>query len=575
MGRGSPPACAGVGAVPQLPACPGVAWRRGGWLRGGGGSGHGGDTSLLLCVPLAQVEAGKTSSGKRPPAATCHPPTPGGGAPATSHTLPKAGAGSLFNSLQRRERARAEQARLLTLQGIMGASSLQPAPEERHGPSNTWPQKCGRRNGGPAAAGPPLGELLLYVRNPLVRDIDAECGAAPRDLRFPDPKTMCPQLPLGSVLSLELPRDTAVLGCHRGAAARREEAEGQEQGRGVRPREPTGTHGAGWQEEVDGDGHGPQGPGQGLGTYSKSQRGTWFEEVSFNPSYSRQRAPCAGEERWSPRRPREDLLDFKPSRPSRVGVLHEWVGQEGDKLATRLSQDGSPSAASRARHHEAARLELRPSPAGVPGRAGAIPGTARTQRPAGGGQPSGSPASPAAPNQLSVFEWALGSPQPPSPVPAAGEVCHPAHGQFEEEEEELQAIWDGTGERQAPSPPPGSRARHGAGSLSSPEATAGGPLILSAANNVLVAKFTLPTAARLLHSPAGEKSPSMGHSGGGSPSGHGASPRVEELVSAAPLDGPGAWDRRRHGEEEREGSKVRVGGLGGLPWGQAGGRGTP
>ncbi|KFR08818.1 hypothetical protein Y956_09381, partial [Nipponia nippon] len=46
-----------------------------------------------------------------------------------------------------------------------------------------------------------LGELLLYVRNPLVRDIDAECGAAPRDPRLPDLKTTCPHVSLGSVLS--------------------------------------------------------------------------------------------------------------------------------------------------------------------------------------------------------------------------------------------------------------------------------------------------------------------------------------------------------------------------------------
>ncbi|KFM10564.1 hypothetical protein AS27_08613, partial [Aptenodytes forsteri] len=46
-----------------------------------------------------------------------------------------------------------------------------------------------------------LGELLLYVRNPLVRDIDAECGAAPRNPCLPDPKTTCPHLSLGSVLS--------------------------------------------------------------------------------------------------------------------------------------------------------------------------------------------------------------------------------------------------------------------------------------------------------------------------------------------------------------------------------------
>ncbi|NXW04337.1 SPTB2 protein, partial [Fregetta grallaria] len=511
--------------------------------------------------------AGKTSSARRPPAVPRRPPASSSGTPTTSHTLPKAGAGSLFNSLQRRERARAEQARLLTLQGIMGASSLQPAPEERHGPSNTWPQKCGRRKGGPgaAAAGPPLGELLLYVRNPLVRDIDAECGAAPRDPRLSDPKTKFPHFSLGSVLSLELPRDVAVLGCHRGAATLREEAGGQElrQGRGVRPWEPTGRHGAGWQEEVDVDSHSPQGPGEGLGTYPKSERGTWFEEVSFNPSYSQQRAHGAVEEQWSPRHPGsagEDLLDFRLSRPSRIGTLHERVSQEGDELAARLGQDGSPGATGRARHREATQLEFGPSLASIPDRAGAIPSTARTQRPAGSGQPGGSLASPAAPTQLSVFEWALGSPQSPSPVPGSGEVCHPAHGQFEEEEEELQAIWDGAGKQQAPSPLAGSRTRHGpgseVGSLLSPDATAGGPLILSAANNVLVAKFTLPTAARLLHSPSGEKSPGVGHSSSGSPSRHGVSPCMEEPVSAAPLDDPGAWDQRRHGEEEREGSKA-------------------
>ncbi|KFP84227.1 hypothetical protein N310_09198, partial [Acanthisitta chloris] len=46
-----------------------------------------------------------------------------------------------------------------------------------------------------------LGELLLYVRNPLVQDIDAECGAAPHNPCPTAPKTTCPQLTLGSVLS--------------------------------------------------------------------------------------------------------------------------------------------------------------------------------------------------------------------------------------------------------------------------------------------------------------------------------------------------------------------------------------
>ncbi|KGL80873.1 hypothetical protein N309_05161, partial [Tinamus guttatus] len=61
-----------------------------------------------------------------------------------------------------------------------------------------------------------LEELLLYVKNPLVRDIDAECGAAPgvSKLSLPrhsggpstvqpadGPSNTCPHLSLGSVLS--------------------------------------------------------------------------------------------------------------------------------------------------------------------------------------------------------------------------------------------------------------------------------------------------------------------------------------------------------------------------------------
>ncbi|KAJ7404279.1 spectrin beta chain, non-erythrocytic 5-like protein [Willisornis vidua] len=515
----------------------------------------------------AQVEARKTSSTKWPPTVVHRPPASSSITPAVSHTLPKAGTGSLFNSLQRREQARAEQAQLLTLQGIMGDSSLRPTPEEHHGPSNTWPQKCGRRKAGlgAVAARPQLGELLLYVRNPLVQDIDAECEAAPQDPCLSDPKTTCAHLSLGSVLSLELPRDAVVLKCHQAAAAQQQETEGQEQRQsgGVKPWEPTGTLGVGWQEEIDTDGHSPHGSSETLETSPKSERGTWFEEVSFNPSYSQHRAYHAGEEHQSLQHSGstgKDLLDLRLSQPSHVGMQHEWVSHNGDELASRLGQDGSPSATGRARHRKATRLELGSSPASIPGRAGAIPVTAYTQQPASSSQPRRSSASPTAPTHLSVFEWAVESPHPHSPVLGTEEVCHPAHGQFEEEEEELQAIWDGADERRAQTPPRGSCASHRtgsrAGSLPSPSTTVGGPLILSSASNMVVAKFTLPTTAQLLHSPLGEKSSRVVHSGSGSPSALMVSPHVKELVSAAPLDGSSAWDWQRHGEEERESSKV-------------------
>ncbi|NXG19790.1 SPTB2 protein, partial [Grallaria varia] len=554
-----------------------------------GPSGLGGTVNLILSIgkkgekkkaqllarsplsplfPQAQGEARKTSTAKRPPTVIRHPPASSSGMAAVSHTLPKAGPGSLFNSLQRREQARAEQAQLLTLQGIMGGSSLRPTLKERHGPSNTWPQKCGHRRGslGAAAAGAQPGELLLYVRNPLVQAIDAECGAALQDPCLSDPKATCPRLSLGSVLSLELLRDTVVLGCHRVAAAWQQEAEGQErrQTGGVRPWEPTGTPGVGWQEEVHMDKRSPQGPSERLGTSPKSERGTWFEEVSFNPSYSQHRACHPREEHRCPQHSNstgKDLQNLSLSQPSHVGMQHEWVSREGDELASRLGQKGSPSATSRARHRKATRLELGSSPASIPGRAGAIPSTAYTQRSASSSQPTRSSACPTAPTHLSVFEWALESPQPHNPVLGTEEVCHPAHGQFEEEEEELQAIWDGADERQAQSPPGGSCASHRtgsrAGSLPSPNTTVGGPLILSSANNVLVAKFTLPTTAQLLHSPSGGKSPRVACSG--SPSGLMVSPHMEELVSATPKDGSSAEDRQRHGQEERESSKVLPG----------------
>ncbi|XP_032540121.1 spectrin beta chain, non-erythrocytic 5-like isoform X3 [Chiroxiphia lanceolata] len=108
----------------------------------------GGERPGEEALRTVQVEARKTSTSKQPPAVIHRPPASGSGMPAVSHTMPKAGAGSLFNSLQRREQARAEQAQLLTLQGIMGKSSLRPTPEEHHGPSNTLASEMWSEEGG-------------------------------------------------------------------------------------------------------------------------------------------------------------------------------------------------------------------------------------------------------------------------------------------------------------------------------------------------------------------------------------------------------------------------------------------
>ncbi|XP_067149316.1 spectrin beta chain, non-erythrocytic 1-like isoform X1 [Apteryx mantelli] len=587
------------------------------------GERPGEEAPQMACASLHMEEcygegAWKTSAvvqpAKQAPAAVCRPLASSAVATVASHTLPKAGPSSIFNSLQRKEKVKAEHARLLTLQGIMGPSSLQPLPEERHGPSNTWPLKCGRRKAAPGTPGPQLEELLLYVKNPLVRDIDAECGAAPGDPKPSLPhhgggpsavqptagsKNTCPHLSLGSVLSLELPKDLAVLGCLRGTAvvARQEEAEGKEkrQGRGAKRLEAAGASGPGQQKE-DVHGHSPQGPGKGLGKPPKGERGTWFEEVSFNPSYSRQKArglevACRTmEERKSPGSADEDLLDFRLNRLSRISVLHKQVGQEWDELAARLGRDGSSGTAGaeraagcKARLREAACVELRSSPTALATRAGAATGIARPERPAGSGKSGeevlaglsgGGPDSPPATNrgpratpQLSMFACELGCRQRSPETMGPAEICHPAHRLFEEEEEELQAIWDQAKEQTVPSPRAESSARpmpvSGTGSLQSPD-IAGGPLILSATNNMLVAKFTLPTSAQLLHSPAGEKGPSDRHKGSGSPSRCGAALPCTEAPHGTGRSMSAAWaespsTRDRHQDEEREGSKAPSG----------------
>ncbi|NXA32649.1 SPTB2 protein, partial [Eudromia elegans] len=558
------------------------------------------------CGQRARQSAAALRPPKHPPA--CHAAAACTGA---THTLPKAGPGSIFNSLQRREKAKAEQARLLTLQGIMGPSSVQPLPEEGPGPSNTWPLKCGRRKAAPAAPGRQLEELLLYVKNPLVRDIDAECSAAPgipkggrpRHRRGPGavqpasgPNDTCPHVSLGSVLSLELPKDLAVLGCLQGTAvaAPQEEGEGKEksQGRVARRWEAAGTSKPGRQEE-DADQHSPLGPGESVGKPPRGERGTWFEEVSFNPSYSRQKvrgldlATRTSEQWGSPDSAGEDLLDLRLSRLSRISVLHEQVGREWDKLAARLARDGSPGTVAaervpshKARPREAAHVELGPSSPAPMATAGAAAGFVPLGRPEGSGKPrkevpaglsDGGPDSPPAAHggsraapQLSVFARELGGQQRSPEAPCPAEICHPAHRLFEEEEEELQAIWDHAEEQTAPSVRAESSARRlpagRTGSLQSPEGS-GAPLILSAANNVLVAKFTLPASAQLLQSSGGGKGPSDRHRGSGSPSTRGAALPCPEaphsmghVVSTAWADSPSSRDQ--HQDEEREGSKA-------------------
>ncbi|XP_066535803.1 uncharacterized protein [Hoplias malabaricus] len=143
---------------------------------------------------------------------------------------PRNSASSIFSSLRRKSKKKKKKkdARRHTVQRIMGvelSSSSYLEPEAITYNTHTWPlkeknkrndeRKCERREA----------HVLDYVKNPLLKDIDAECLGW---LHSPDPnkiveqsatattghvKNHCRFLSLGSVLSFDLPKDMSHIPC--------------------------------------------------------------------------------------------------------------------------------------------------------------------------------------------------------------------------------------------------------------------------------------------------------------------------------------------------------------------------
>ncbi|KAM4772453.1 uncharacterized protein WCC33_004168 [Rhinophrynus dorsalis] len=135
-------------------------------------------------------------------------------------TFPKIRSHSLFNSLKRKEKAQR-----CTVQGIMGLYSDEVksmSGEPNIYQTHTWPPKQLRKV--PVLApSQNYGKFTNYVKNPLARDIDTECGTSGSLLKkaeivskslklgTPESSVSCRRLPLGSVLSLELPKEPSLL----------------------------------------------------------------------------------------------------------------------------------------------------------------------------------------------------------------------------------------------------------------------------------------------------------------------------------------------------------------------------
>ncbi|MBN3324318.1 SPTN5 protein, partial [Atractosteus spatula] len=142
------------------------------------------------------------------------------------HTLPKITSNSLFSSLKRRNKKKKRDVRRHTIQKIMGVSQADVRPLEDNPityNTNTWPLK--ERTKGSTDPNPVNGQVLDYVKNPLVKDIDAECTSVSnfahltskrsthlnKDGSTPHVKNNCRHVSLGSVLSFELPKDLSLI----------------------------------------------------------------------------------------------------------------------------------------------------------------------------------------------------------------------------------------------------------------------------------------------------------------------------------------------------------------------------
>lgn len=140
---------------------------------------------------------------------------------------------SIFSSLKRigKKRKRKKDARRHTIQKIMGVEEQE--DEIPHGASEsiiydtrTWPLKEGRRKktSPKNADNVDVPETMAYVKNPLLRDIDTEClgeysiiqpyaiSEGPCPLQTTSHvKSHCRFLSLGSVLSFDLPKDMTLI----------------------------------------------------------------------------------------------------------------------------------------------------------------------------------------------------------------------------------------------------------------------------------------------------------------------------------------------------------------------------
>ncbi|KAK7139728.1 hypothetical protein R3I94_012393 [Phoxinus phoxinus] len=142
------------------------------------------------------------------------------------HLLPKNGNISIFSSLKRKSKKgkKEKDDRRHTIQKIMGEgvseeACLPPVHEPVIYDTHTWPLKERKKRKNARKPNSDETQVLDYMKNPLVKDIDAECSG---EVGSPVHHTLdvathghvknhCRFLSLGSVLSFDLPKDMSLI----------------------------------------------------------------------------------------------------------------------------------------------------------------------------------------------------------------------------------------------------------------------------------------------------------------------------------------------------------------------------
>ncbi|XP_066552609.1 spectrin beta chain, non-erythrocytic 1 isoform X2 [Amia ocellicauda] len=436
---------------------------------------HVKDNNKAMTPVYESITLPRLASKAGQPASTSPPPKVSS---VSFHTLPKITSNSIFNSLKRRSKKKKKRdVRRHTIQKIMGVNQEEsgiPGDSVVSYHTNTWPLK--ERKKGTKIPSPVHGQLLDYVKNPLAKDIDAECASISNfvqsesrcskgltDGATSQVKNNCKHLSLGSVLSFELPKDLSLISSIpdlikigpqelKGGHNLRNNTDAQDM---YSRKSETSTERCAVLSTF-------KQPCLKSELFEKTSKYYPQQEVSLvNANHGSQQCDLDAYSVFShcdqnskredhpqtkdPTIFSDDISDLKLNRLSRISGLHEEVGQEWEKLEAVLDSTGNlyrfkesseikcPTRTSNPVEDQKSVVKENEDYGDVD-QSTEFPDDPIPIKVTGRSVPHEKTESAACNGELSGGD--LGA--------AAVEVIHPDHQQFEEEEEELEDIWNRT-----------------------------------------------------------------------------------------------------------------------------------